>query len=101
MEMENIKLFSDRFELSESEDDPEVLIGKFIICDFLPNKNFVQLNRETIEDWLSTLVNKPLVGKIITTATKDNDGNFIRDFSGHNVVLVTKTDDFGQEYQDV
>jgi len=66
MIQDKIRLYSNRFELSESETDPDVYIGKFIICDFLPSKNFVQLDRETIMDWLSTLINKPLFGKIVT-----------------------------------
>ena len=91
--METIKIFSNRFSLSECESDPDVLIGRFIICDFLPNKNDVQLDQATILDWLGTLLHKPLVGKIISNL----DGT--RDFSSHNMTVVTKTDDFGNEYK--
>ena len=94
MSNNSIILYSNRFELSESEHEPDCLLGKWIICDFGPNKNDVQLDRGTILDWISTLVGKPLVGKVVTS----KDG--AKDFSSHNMKLVTKTDDYGNEYED-
>lgn len=93
--MENITLYSSKVLLSESENNPDVYIAKFIICDFGFNKNSVSLNRDTIEYWMSSLKNKPLVGKI----KMRSDGEF--DFSGHNVVVVEKTDENGNKYQDI
>lgn len=93
--MDNIVFYSSRVLLSENESNPDSYIAKFIICDFGFNANGVGLNRETIETWMGTLKNKPLVGKIKLRS----DGEL--DFSGHNMTTVTKTDEFGNEYQDV
>lgn len=92
--MENVVLYSSKVLLSEDESNPDVYIAKFIICDFAKNKNGVMLNRETIDEWLSTLKNKPLVGKIKLRS----DGKL--DFSGHNVIKVKKTDANGNEYEE-
>jgi hypothetical protein len=93
--MENIVFYSSKVLLSENESNPDSYIAKFIICDFGFNANGVGLNRDTIETWMDTLKNKPLVGKIKLRS----DGEL--DFSGHNMTVVTKTDDDGNEYQDV
>ena len=44
---------------------------------------------------MSTLKNKPLVGKI----KMRSDGEF--DFSGHNVKVVEKVDENGKRYKDI
>lgn len=93
--MENIVLYSTKVLLSENESNPDIYIAKFIICDFSKNKNGVMLNRETIDEWLLTLKHKPLVGKIKLRS----DGEL--DFSGHNVIVVEKTDENGNKYQDL
>ena len=93
--MENIILYSSKVLLSESESNPDVFIAKFCICDFDFNKNSVGLNRDTIETWMSTLKNKPLVGKIKLRS----DGEL--DFSGHNAIIVEKIDENGNTYQDL
>ena len=92
--MDNIVFYSDQVYLSENS-NPDSYIAKFIICDFGRNKNGVSLNRDGIEDWLATLKNKPLVGKI----KMKYDGTY--DFTGHNVKLVNKVDEYGNEYQEV
>lgn len=91
--METIK-FTSQFKLEISESGADTLDGKFIICDFNPNDNDVALTRDTIDTWISTLINKPLVGKIITTTNG-------ADFSGHNMKVVEKVDDNGDKYQEV
>lgn len=93
--MDTIKLYSNKVELSESAEKPDVYIAKFIICDFSVNKNGVGLNRGTIENWISTIVNKPVVGKI----TLRPNGEL--DFSGHNAKLVKRVDEGGDEYEDL
>lgn len=93
--MNKVVLYSSDVTISESKKDPDIYVARFIICDFSINKNGVGLNRDTIENWLSTLKKKPLVGKI---KMKD-DGEL--DFSGHNVIVVEKTDDNGNIYQDI
>lgn len=80
--------------LSEEQNNPDSYIAKFIICDFSRNRNGVALNRETAESWIETLKNKPLVGKI----TMKYDGSY--DFSGHNMKVIKKIDDNGNEYQE-
>lgn len=93
--MEHITLYSSQVYLAEDNSNPDSYIAKFIICDFGRNKNGVSLNRDGIENWLATLKNKPLVGKI----KMKYDGTY--DFTGHNVKLVNKVDEYGNEYQEV
>lgn len=93
--MDSIKLLSNRVIISESEENPDILTAKFIICDFSVNENGVALNRETIDEWLSTLVNKPVVGKI----TISSDGT--ADFTGHNAKVVIRKGEDGQPYEDL
>lgn len=93
--MDRITLYSSQVYLAEDNSNPDSYIAKFIICDFGRNKNGVSLNRDGIEDWLATLKNKPLVGKI----KMKYDGTY--DFTGHNVKLVNKVDEDGNEYQEV
>ena len=93
--MEHITLYSSQVYLAEDNSNPDSYIAKFIICDFGRNKNGVALDRNGIEDWLSTLKNKPLVGKI----KMKYDGTY--DFTGHNVKMVEKIDSDGNKYQEV
>ena len=93
--MDHITLYSSQVYLAEDNSNPDSYIAKFIICDFGRNKNGVSLNRDGIEDWLATLKNKPLVGKI----KMKYDGTY--DFTGHNMKLVNKIDEYGNKYQEV
>ena len=93
--MDRITLYSSQVYLAEDNFNPDSYIAKFIICDFGRNKNGVSLNRDGIEDWLATLKNKPLVGKI----KMKYDGTY--DFTGHNMKLVNKVDEDGNKYQEV
>lgn len=93
--MDKITLYSSQVYLSEDNSNPDSHIAKFIICDFSRNKNGVALDRDGIENWLTTLKNKPLVGKIKMRF----DGTY--DFTGHNVKVVDKVDENGNTYQDV
>ena len=91
--MDNITLYSSQVYLAEDNSNPDSYIAKFIISDFGRNKNGVALNRDGIENWLSTLKNKPLVGKIKMRI----DGTY--DFSGHNMKVVEKVDEDGNKYK--
>lgn len=93
--LNHITLYSSQVYLAEDNSNPDSYIAKFVICDFGRNKNGVSLNREGIENWLVTLKNKPLVGKI----KMKYDGTY--DFTGHNMKLVNKVDEDGNEYQEV
>lgn len=93
--MEKITLYSSEVYLSEENSNPDSYIAKFVICDFGRNKNGVSVNRNSIDQWLSTLKNKPLVGKI----KMRYDGTY--DFSSHNMKKIKKTDKSGNEYYEV
>lgn len=80
------------FSESENSDSADV---KFIICDFNPNANDVSINRDKIDNWLSTLNFKPVVGKIVTRF----DGK--RDFSGHNAKVVEEVDENGNKVKSI
>lgn len=74
----------------ENSADPDALIVKFVICDFKRNKNGVLLNRKTINNWLSTLLNNPVVGKIGVNADGDDD------FSNHNMTISVQENADGE-----
>lgn len=78
---------------SEITEHPDHYLAKFVICDFSINGNQVALNRDTIESWMSTLVGNPLVGKLVVAPKGELD------FSGHNMKVVTRKDDDGNEYK--
>lgn len=67
---------SNKIEISQSEDESYLNL-KFIISDFSVNGNGVKINRDKFEEWMNTLILKPLVGKI--AQNKDNED----DFTGH------------------
>lgn len=62
-----------------SEDNHGNLLLDFIICDFETNRNGKKINRDTINNWLPTLINQPLVGRISKIANTDEF-----DFTSHN-----------------
>ena len=87
-------------ELSESEEDRDYLNIKFVLCDFKPNGNDVMLNRATIDSWLQTLVNKPVVGKISGndfTSHQYKNGKFNTDAFGVFTKVYISTLDTGDE----
>ena len=82
--MEKIIINSDyKIEISESQ-ELDCLNVKFIISDFNANKNGFRINRDNIENWMNTLLFKPLVGKI--EVNKDGDD----DFTTHQAKKVYK-----------
>lgn len=89
---EKVTLLSSQVYLAENQENPNSHFAKFVICDFGRNKNGVSINKETIKDWISTLLNQPLVGKI----SMKSDGGY--DFTGHNLKIVKKKDAYGYEY---
>lgn len=88
-------MYSSEVYLAEDNSNPDSYIAKFIICDFGRNRNGTAIDRAGIENWLSTLKNKPLVGNIKMRF----DGTY--DFTGHNIKIVEKIDENGNAYKDV
>ncbi|ALS22301.1 hypothetical protein [Paenibacillus naphthalenovorans] len=95
MDLETIKLTSSYTVILSEENNSDSVDAKFIICDFKPNGNNISLNRNTIENWLDTLLNKPVVGKVITRY----DGK--EDFSGHNAKIVEEIDEDGNKIKTI
>jgi len=91
---EVIKFYSSKVICSEVDPNSDTITAKFCICDFEPNKNSVKINRGTIENWVSTLQHKPLLGKI----ELKTDGTM--DFMGHNMKKIVTTDEDGNETVD-
>lgn len=87
---ENVSYISNRVELAENASNGN-LVAKFCLCDFGVNHNGVQLNRDTIEPWVSTLLNQPLVGRI----------GYNGDFTGHNMRVATITNSEGETQTEV
>lgn len=83
-DINKITLCCTQIELSQDKTDPDIYRAKFLISGFGVNKNNVQLDREHIEDWLNTLVDKPVVGKVSVSSTG------VKDFESHNLKVVTK-----------
>lgn len=81
---ENIIFQSQGIEISEDKSNPDYLQGLFKVCSFDTNLNNVRLNRDTIEEWVSTIVGTPLVAKI----TKKYDGK--EDFGSHGYKVISK-----------
>lgn len=92
-EINNITLCGTQIELSEDKSDPDIYRARFLISGFGVNKNNVQLDREHIEEWLNTLVDKPVVGRV----SLSSDGKM--DFESHNLRIVTKKKD-GKTYKE-
>lgn len=78
---------------AEADDHPDVLKAKFVVCDFSINRNGTRLNRDTIANWMGTLIGKPLVGKLSTPIIGETD------FTGHNQKVVVKRDKDNKEYK--
>lgn len=93
MDENNIIVQGLGFEISEDKSNPDYLQGRFCICDFDINKNDVGLNRDTIEEWVSTLVGTPLVAKI----TKDIKGK--EDFGSHEMRIISFKDTAGNVHK--
>ena len=87
---ENIAFLSSRVILAENSANGN-MVAKFCLCDFGVNHNGVQLNRDTIESWVSSLVNQPLVGRI----------GYNGDFTGHNMRVATVVNADGEQEQTV
>lgn len=66
-------------QIEVSEDNHGNLLLDFIICDFETNKNGKKINKDTINNWLPTLINQPLVGRVSKIANTDEF-----DFTSHN-----------------
>lgn len=93
--MDVVQLYSSRvIECAQDNELSDTYKVKFVICDFSTNRNRMRINRDRIEDWMGTLKNKPIVGKIVST------GRGGVDFSGHNMHTVIKRDKNGNTYKD-
>ena len=90
MDNENMIIQGLGFEISEDKSNPDYLQGRFCICDFDVNHNNVSLNRETIDEWISTLVGTPLVAKIVKDFKKGSD------FGSHEMRIVSTKDKNGK-----
>lgn len=79
--MDKVQIYSNRVICCAQEETTDTYTAKFVICDFSVNENRRQLNQDTIKNWMGTLVNKPLVGKIVTTSKGS-------DFTGHILLSI-------------
>ena len=83
--MDTIQIYSNRvIECAQDNEFSDTYKVKFVICDFSTNHNHTKINRDKIEDWMGTLKNKPVVGKLVS------NGRGGVDFSGHNMRTVIK-----------
>ena len=88
--MDTIQIYSNRvIECAQDNEFSDTYKVKFVICDFSTNHNHTKINRDKIEDWMGTLKNKPVVGKLVS------NGRGGVDFSGHNMRTVIKRDKNG------
>lgn len=92
---ENIIISTNNVLQSEYSEDLASLTAKFLICTFEPNENNVMINRKTVTNWLSTLVNQPVVAKIGITDSG------LGDFTSHNLRSVVREDENGNAYKDL
>ena len=92
----NVVVSNSNIVFSDIQENDTYLMAKFVVCDFEPNLNGVMLNRQTIGNWINTLIDQPVVGKIDVTS---DDGE--ADFTSHNANFVIRTDENGNPYQDI
>lgn len=90
MNEENVIFQGNGIEISEDKSNPDFLNCRFCVCDFNTNKNKVKLNRQTIEEWVSTLVGSPLVAKVIKTIKGTED------FGSHEMKIISSKDKDGK-----
>ena len=83
---DKLTLFASSVELSEHKPG-ENLVMKIVLCDFDKNANDVQLNRETIGDWMDTATAAPIVAKVAKSPITGDP-----DFTSHNVQVITNED---------
>ena len=93
MDNESLLIQGLGFEISEDKSNPDYLQGRFCICDFNENHNNVSLNRDTIDEWISTLVGTPLVAKIVKDFKKGSD------FGSHEMRIVSVKGENGKTYK--
>ena len=93
MSNENLLIQGLGFEIAEDKSNPDYLQGRFCICDFNENHNNVSINRDTIDDWVSTLIGTPLVAKIVKDIKKGSD------FGSHEMRIVSTQDKNGKMYK--
>lgn len=91
--MESILFNSSKVWLAENSANGNMQ-ATFVLCDFGTNLNGVRLNRDTIENWMGSLVNQPLVGKIVKGAFGQSP-----DFAGHQMRKEYVKDEFGNMVQ--
>jgi hypothetical protein len=92
---DNILLSNQEVVFSDVQENDIYLTAKFVICDFSPNLNNVMINRQTIGNWINTLVDQPVVGKLGETDSGEAD------FTSHNANVVIRLDEDGNRYQDI
>lgn len=90
MKNECIRLSANNVWIAENNSDPDALIVKFVICDFGRNKNGISINKEKANDWISTLVHTPVVGKIGVNLDGDDD------FTSHNMKIEVQENEDGE-----
>ena len=88
--MDTLNLLTHQIVVAEQANENGNIPAKFVLCDFDINRNTVRLERDTIENWCATIINKPLVGKIIGG-----------DFEGHRMRLVTRRDGEGNIIREI
>ena len=91
--MNTLKIFSNSVSIANSK-SKNYFDTEFIIGSFEPNENGDMVNRDTIENWLPTLLHTHLVGNI----RKNVYGNF--DFSDHEVSKIFVLDENGNQTED-
>lgn len=88
--MDKLSFLTRNVELATAQDTGN-LIAKFVLCDFSVNGNGVTINRENAENWIATLVNQPVVGRI----------GYSGDFTGHNMRVGEVVGADGQKRKEV
>ena len=89
----NITLQTSKVFLAEELETSTSHFLKIYFCDFGRNGNGFAIDRDTAEEHIASILNQPLVGKIITKSDSTVD------FSGHNVSVETVINDDGTQEQ--
>lgn len=91
--MEKLQLFSNKVSIANSKSN-NYFDAEFVIGGFDANSNKDMVNRDTIENWLPTLLFTHLVGNI----KPNNNGEY--DFTGHEMKRIIIISDDGTMSED-
>lgn len=79
------------FEVLEDKHSEGLMYCKVRAFHDLSNANKSYIDTEVLEENIQSMKDRPIMADIIETDETDEDGNFIKDFAGHTMIVDEKT----------